>query len=62
MSLPQLPNKKQGSSSEIANQISRMSKVVDGMLHDKEREKLRKKVKQNNEQLIGEAPKRVNTI
>jgi hypothetical protein len=39
-----------------------MSKVVDGMLHDKEREKLRKKVKQNNEQLIGEAPKRVNTI
>ena len=49
MSLPQLNNKRQGANSEIANQISRMSRVVDGMLHDKEREKLRKKVRQNNE-------------
>jgi len=44
-SLPQLHAKKQGPQSEIAQQINRFSKVVNGMLHDKDREKMKRKIK-----------------
>jgi hypothetical protein len=57
-SLPQLPTKKQGNQSEIAQQINRISKVVDGMLHDKDREKMKRKIKQQTEQLYAEIPRK----
>ena len=52
-SLPQLPlrHSKAGASSEITSQINRISKVVDNMLRekDREREKMKMKIRKNTE-------------
>lgn len=56
--MPMLPAKKQGNQSEISQQINRMSKVVEGMLHDKNREKMKRKIKQHTEQLYAEIPRK----